>query len=229
MKNVLLSTAYLGPVQYYTKLYAAPTVYLERHDHYVKQTYRNRCLIAGPAGVQALTIPIEHATGPKTAACDVRISDHGDWRHLHWAALVSAYEGSPFFEYFADGFHALYRRRFTFLVDFNDALQELVCSWLGLFPRIVRTRQYVDDLPPATLDLRDAIRPKRPAGADPTFCPAPYWQVFAGRHGFLPNLSIVDLLFNMGLEARLVLRASIVDAEASAEMSDAGGQSVIRG
>ena len=139
MTNVLLSTAYLGPVQYYTKLYAAPTVYLERHDHYVKQTYRNRCLIAGPAGVQTLTIPVEHATGPKTAACDVRISDHGDWRHLHWTALVSAYESSPYFEYFADDFHDLYRRRFAFLVDFNDALQELVCHLLGLRPHATPT------------------------------------------------------------------------------------------
>lgn len=217
MKNVVLSPAYLGPVQYYTKLYAAPTIYMERHEHYVKQTYRNRCLIAGPAGVQALTIPVEHCNGAHTAICDVRLSDHGDWRRLHWAALVSAYESSPYFDYFSDDFHAIYLRPFRFLVDFNEAFQELVCRLLDLRPRIITTEAYLDPLPADTLDLRTAIRPKAAAGSDPDFRPAPYYQVFAGRHGFLPNLSVADLLFNMGLESRLVLRDSIAGPAAGSQ------------
>ena len=83
---VLLTSAYLAPVQYYTKIYAADCVVEERHDHYVKQTYRNRCVIAGPGGPLPLTVPVENRPSPHTPTCDVRISDHGNWRHLHWQA-----------------------------------------------------------------------------------------------------------------------------------------------
>lgn len=209
MSSVLLTSAYLAPVQYYTKLYACDRVLEERCDHYVKQTYRNRCVIAGPAGPQALTIPVEHTGAGKTAMRDVRISDHGNWRHLHWAALVTAYDGSPFFEYYADDFRPFYERRHTFLVDFNAALREKVLELLGLSPRIELTEHYADAAE-ADADLRETIAPKADFGTDACFRPAEYYQVFSARHGFLPNLSIVDLLFNMGPETRLVLRDSCV-------------------
>ena len=95
----LLSSAYLAPVQYYAKLYAYPEVWMEAHEHYVKQTWRNRCLIASPAGTQALTVPVVKPDSPKCPVKDIRISDHGNWRHLHWNALETAYGGSPFFAY----------------------------------------------------------------------------------------------------------------------------------
>jgi len=207
MSSVLLTSAYLAPVQYYTKLYAYDRILEERCDHYVKQTYRNRCVIAGPGGPQALTIPVEHAGAGKTAMRDVRISDHGNWRHLHWTALVTAYDGSPFFEYYADDFRPFYERRYAFLLDFNAALQEKVLELLGLSPHIEPTGHYADAAE-ADTDLREAISPKAGFRADTTFRPAAYYQVFSARHGFLPNLSIADLLFNMGPEARLVLRDS---------------------
>ena len=238
---VLLTSAYLAPVQYYTKIYAADCVVEERHDHYVKQTYRNRCVIAGPDGPLPLTVPVESRPSPHTPTCDVRISDHGNWRHLHWQALTSAYEGSPYFEYYADDFRPFYERRFDFLVDFNDGLRRTVCALLGLETPVIPTEAYLDAsagtgrLTEMTswliensgrlteftgrltggaatasgfvvTDLRESIRPKQPYGTDPAFSAVPYYQVFAQRQGFLPNLSIVDLLFNMGPEARLVLR-----------------------
>lgn len=207
MSSVLLTPAYLAPVQYYTKLYAYDRIIEERCGHYVKQTYRNRCMIASPAGPQALTIPVEHTGGQKTALRDIRISDHGNWRHLHWTALVTAYDGSPFFEYYEDDFRPFYERRYAYLVDFNAALQEKVLELLDLSPHIEPTTRYADPSE-ADADLRETITPKAAPEADPLFRPAAYYQVFSHRHGFLPNLSIADLLFNMGPETRLVLRDS---------------------
>lgn len=96
MKTVFLSSAYLAPVEYYTKLLAYDKVFIEQHDHYMKQTYRNRCTIAAPDGELALSIP---TVKPNTLKCpmrDIRISDHGNWRHLHWNAIESAYNHTPF-------------------------------------------------------------------------------------------------------------------------------------
>ncbi len=208
---MLLSTAYLAPVQYFTKLYAAPFVVEERGEHYVKQTYRNRCLIAGPDGPMALTVPVERPAGvERLFTRDVRISDHGNWRHLHWNALVSAYDGSPFFEYYADDFRPYYERRWTFLVDFNEAIRSTICDLLDLRPDVRISNTYTDAEEAGLTDLRNAISPKVDFRADAHFQPAPYYQVFAARTGFLPNLSMADLLFNMGPEARIILKRSTV-------------------
>ncbi len=102
--TVYLSSAYLAPVEYYTKLLAYDRVCIEQHDHYTKQTYRNRCTIAAPDGELALSIPTVKPDTPKCPMCDIRISDHGNWRHLHWNAIESAYNHTPFFEYYKDDF-----------------------------------------------------------------------------------------------------------------------------
>lgn len=207
MNPVILTSAYLPPVQYFTKLYAAPYVIEERCEHYVKQTYRNRCIIAGANGPLALTVPVEHDGSVRPLTRDVRISDHGNWRHLHRTALMSAYDNSPFFPYYADDFMPLYERRFKYLVDFNAALCGLICDLLDLHPDIRPTTAYASPSEGVD-DLRETIRPKVPFETDVHFHPVPYYQVFRERHGFLPNLSMVDLLFNMGPEARIVLRNS---------------------
>ncbi len=224
MNPIILTSAYLPPVQYFTKLYAAPCVIEERCEHYVKQTYRNRCIIAGPDGRLPLTIPVEHrATEGRPLTRDIRISDHGNWRHLHWTALVSAYENSPYFFYYADDFRPFYEQKYKYLVDFNEALCAKVCELLDMKPEIRVTAAYYDPASAETDgtgglktkagvaadDYRERIRPKADFTEDPDFLPAPYYQVFSARTGFLPNLSIADLLFNMGPESRIVLRASI--------------------
>lgn len=212
MLPVLLTSAYLPPVQYVARLYAAPCAYIESYDHYVKQTYRNRCVIAGPDGRMSLTLPVEHgdkSQRPRTR--DIRLSDHGDWRHLHTTALRSAYEGSPYFEYYAPDLLPIYERPWKYLVDFNAALLHSVLDLLDLHPDIRPTTAYADAATLEAEDLREIIRPKVDIARDSSFHPRPYYQVFAGRTGFLPNLSIVDLLFNMGPESRLVLRDSLDD------------------
>lgn len=216
----LLSTAYLAPVQYYAKLYTYPEVMIEQMDHYVKQTYRNRCVIAAPDGPLVLTIPTVKPDTEKCPLRDIRISDHGNWRHLHWNALCSAYNHTPYFEYYRDDFAPFYEQKhYTFLVDYNEALLQLVCSLIDLTPQLSRTITYQAEPPTCVADFRELIHPKRIAAeVDPMFRPVPYYQVFQERLGFLPNLSIADLLFNMGPESLLILKQSVVTASSSSAL-----------
>ena len=280
-KTILLSSTYFGPVQWYQKLNRHRCV-IEQHDNFVKQTYRNRCVIASANGPQTLTVPTERYDGLKCPMRDIRISDHGNWRHLHWQALVSAYGETPFFEYYADDLRPYFEeRRWTYLLDFNLDIMHTLCSLLDVRPTLSLSDHYITtDAPTAAhaaatattggsdsrgeeaelnagsklfeeakgagskaernlfeeakgagsnaesklfeeakgagsmggeagsmggeagsnfIDLRDAIRPKRPL-PDSEFDPRPYYQVRAARHGFLPNLSVLDLLFNEGPE-----------------------------
>ncbi len=227
--QALLSSTYFGPVQWYQKLCRYERVLVERYDTYRKQTYRNRCVIATAAGPQALTIPVERpADGSRQLTKDVRISDHGNWRRLHWHALQAAYSESPFFDYYADDLRPFYERRWEFLYDFNAETCATVCALLDIHPTVIPTDSFAKplsatrpqsaDIPSApsitqanhasslithhsalTADFRDAIDPKHPL-PDSDFEPRRYYQVFERKNGFLPNLSILDLLFNMGPE-----------------------------
>ena len=209
-KTVYLTSAYLAPVAYYAKLLTADKAYIERYDNYVKQTYRNRCVIAAADGPLSLTIPTEKNDTLKCPMKDVRISDHGNWRHMHWNALVSNYRNSPFFEYYADDFRKFYEKKYGFLWDYNQEICELVCSLIDIHPVMEGTTEYRTEFAPDEKDYREIIHPKHNwQQADPTFTATPYYQVFKEKFGFLPNLSVADLLFNMGPESLLVLRECV--------------------
>lgn len=207
---MLLSSAYLPPVWYFSKLVSCDgrEVRIEQYDHYLKQTYRNRCNIVGSLGVQSLTIPVEKGDDAKTLMRDVRVSEHGNWRHLHWNALSSAYSGTPFFLYFEDDFRKFYEHPVRFLFDFNLQLTELLCRLAGIQPLLKPTDSFQPVGTPEEGDFREVIHPKRDYNLDASFRPVPYYQVFGKKHGFVPNLSMVDLLFNMGPESILVLHES---------------------
>lgn len=205
MVDILLSTTYFGPVQWYQKLHRADHVWIEQWESFQKQTYRNRCLIATTQGVQALTIPIERDSHPAPLSPlpshlikDIRISEHGNWRHLHWNALQSAYGESPFFMYYEDDIRPFFERRWTYLLDFNEAIRQTLCELLDIQPQVSLTQTFAKDSP--CPDYRTTIAPKHPL-PDDSFQPKPYYQVYQQKHGFLPNLSILDLLFNMGTES----------------------------
>ena len=223
LSTALLSTTYFGPIQWYQKLNRYDHCVIEQFDNFQKQTYRNRCRIATANGSQVLTVPIERTEG-KCLMRDVRISDHGAWRHLHWNALQSAYGESPFFEFYADDLHPFFERRWTFLLDFNMDITNKLCELLDIHPRLSLTTNYIpstsgeeeksfgkeektlgedeksrEEMEPF-IDFREAIHPKHPL-PDADFAPRPYYQQHAPRNGFQPNLSILDLLFNEGNEA----------------------------
>ena len=221
--KALLSSTYFGPVQWYQKLNRYDECLIERNESFIKQTYRNRMVIATANGPLALTIPTNHDTSMQMK--DIRISDHANWRHVHWNALMSAYGESPFFEYYQDDIRPFYEKKYDFLFDFNMEIMEKMIELLDIRPKISVTDRYLlseerrvkseesnslDELVQlntqhSTLntpikDFRDAIRPKKPL-PDADFTPKRYYQVYEQRHGFLPNMSILDLLFNEGNEA----------------------------
>ena len=207
MNIAYLSSAYLAPVEYYTKLLAYDKVFVEQYDHYIKQTYRNRCTIAGPSGELALSIP---TVKPDTLKCpmkDIRISDHGNWRHLHWNAIESAYNSTPFFEYYKDDFRPFYEKKYEFLFDYNCELTQWLCRSFGFEPEIGYTDEYRMQPDEDETDLREEIHPKKIfAERHPEIALPEYYQVFTQRHGFVRDLSAIDLLFNMGPESLFVLR-----------------------
>ena len=178
-----LTTTYFGPIEWYQQLCRADLVYLEACESFIKQTYRNRCTIATANGVQNLTVPVEH--GGSRLIRDIRISNHGSWCRVHWNALQSAYSESPFFEYYADDLRPFFEQNYEFLYDYNYEIMQKMCELLDIHPHVEHTSEFSPSLIP------------HPS----SFSPRPYYQVFAHKHGFLPNLSILDLLFNMGSEA----------------------------
>ena len=198
MSTALLQTTYFGPIQWYQKLYRYDYCLIEQYDSYQKQTYRNRCVIATANGLQALTMPVE-GTGEKCLVKDLRISDHNNWRRIHWNALMSAYSESPFFDYYADDIHPFFEKKYDFLIDFNEAIRQKVCELMDIHPNVSYTsdfRHQTSDI----VDFREVINAKHPQ-ADADLQPQRYWQVFEGKHGFQANLSILDLLFNTGPES----------------------------
>jgi len=198
MNTAILQTTYFGPIQWYQKLHRFDHCMIEQYDSYQKQTYRNRCLIATANGVQALTVPVEH-NNDRMLVKDLRISDHNQWRRIHWNALQSAYSESPFFEYYADDIRPFFEKRYDFLIDFNEAIRETVCKLIDIQPQTEYTSAYNSQWQESA-DYRDVIHAKHPL-PDNDFEAKPYWQVFQHKHGFLANLSILDLLFCMGPES----------------------------
>jgi hypothetical protein len=199
-KTLLLPCQYLGPVQYYSKLASGAECLIELNEHFRKQTYCSRAVIFDSNGALKLIIPLQkHAE--KTALKDIRISYDAPWQDLHWKSMESAYRSSPFFEYYEADFAAFYEgQKYSFLFEYNLALQEVILKQLKLSPVIRFTSSYEKEYPD-TQDLRGLISPKQSFSVDKDFILKPYPQVFEPKYGFLPNLSMVDLLFNEGPEA----------------------------
>jgi len=207
MHTTLFSTAYFAPVQYYWHWRRSEQPIVEACEHYIKQTWRNRFVIGTANGPMTLSLPVE-ASAEKKNVRDIRLSEHGNWQHLHWNSIESAYNSSPFFEFYADDLKPFYEKKPRFLFDFNEEIRRIMCELLEIEDRSMLTTSYASEveIPALWLDLRNVIHPKKKIElVDPTFKPEPYYQVFDRKFGFQPNLSILDLLFNMGPEAILYL------------------------
>lgn len=200
MNTALLPTSYLGPLNYYAKLKTFETCEIEWFEHLPKQTFRSRCVIYSPNGALTLSVPLVKRNHRQIMK-EVKISYDTDWLKLHWRTLESAYRRSPFFEYYEDDLLPLYmNKKHSYLVDFNEALQQKMMELLKLKNQYSFTAEYVKT-PSNKVDFREVFSQKDPALADTGFKVIPYMQVFESKQGFIPNLSIVDLLFNTGSKA----------------------------
>lgn len=203
--QVLLSTAYLPNIQYLSKVIGAEQVVIESQEHYLKQSFRNRCEVLTTNGVLPLTIPVERTLQGKIPIKEIRIDYQQDWQTLHWRTMETAYRSSPFFEYYSDDLKEFYQTQEKFLFDFNAKLLSKVLELIGIRPTIQYTTKY-EAVVEHGVDYRNSISPKsRLQQADPFFTPTPYYQVFREKMDFQPNLSILDLLCNEGNNTLSVL------------------------
>lgn len=205
---LLLSTAYFAPVHFYSRFINHPTVYIEQFEHFNKQTYRNRCIISGGNGLITLVVPVVKGRGPKTQIRDLKIAYDMNWQRNQWQSIVSAYNSSPYFEYYQDELFPFFEKRYDYLLDYNNSIHELMCDFLEIENTVKLTSDF-EQVPDGTLNFREIISPKNKTNTDPNFQPAKYTQVFTEKFGFLPNLSILDLLFNEGPNTYTILEDSI--------------------
>ena len=203
--STILPLTYLGNILYYINLIKGECI-IDIHSHYIKQTYTNRCTILSTNGPQDLTIPIIKPK-EKTPIKDIRISSHDNWQQLHWRTIQSAYNSTPFFEYFCDDYAPFYAKKYDFLLDFNLETQQKTLELLN-FTKIdfSLSDSYIEATNFNTKDLREVINPKKFNVTLYDELNNPYYQIFNHKFGFTPNLSIIDLLFNMGNESRIYLR-----------------------
>ena len=202
---LLLSTAYFAPIQYYSKLMRYDQVMIERHENYIKQSYRNRCTIFTANGLLDLVVPVAKTGEPKIPVTEVEISYDTLWQKLHFKAIESAYRRSPFYPYYIDDLIRFFNGRHRYLYEFNMQIMRTVCDLMKIPFRVRESEEYRKSAE-GIIDLRNGIHPKpNRQHADPDFIPPYYRQVYDSKWGFKPNLSILDLLFNAGPEGKELL------------------------
>lgn len=197
-----IELAYLPPVSWMALVWTQPVVWLEACENFQKGSYRNRCHIAGPNGLQRLSIPLQKGKHQQTPIREVRIAYNEPWQQVHWRSIRTAYGNAPFFEYYAADLEPFYQKHYAFLFDFNLELLYFLFQKLGWTGETRFTEAYGPSA------FRDAVSP---GGTPPPdwFTPAPYAQVFTERHGFLADLSVVDLLFCCGKMGRDIIQKSV--------------------
>jgi len=208
-KTKLLPLSYLGSVQLFAHVVNADRVLIEQCANYQRKTYANRCSIIGANGPLSLAVPVVNIKNEKTLIKDTLISYDTNWQKQHWRSIVSAYNSSPFFEYYADDFEPFYTKKYKYLVDFNQGLFQTMLDELELQLEVELSTEFMPDEETGFFDLRRVIHPKVSPEEDPDYQTLPYRQVFSEKYPFVPNLSVVDLLFSKGPETYDILKDSI--------------------
>lgn len=205
----LLSLAYLPPVSWFALLEHTETAVLEVHENYQKGSLRNRCHIAGPNGVQRLSIPLVKGKHQQMPIREARIAYDEPWQRLHWRSIRAAYGNAPFFEHYADTLALFFEKNYPFLFDFNLELLYWLMAKIKGRGELIHSQGFAPkDGRELLHDYRDAIGPEPDDWPD-WFFPARYPQVFMEKTGFLPNLSALDLLFCTGNQAKEILEKSM--------------------
>ena len=205
MQSVLLEVQYLPSVAYFAAFQGAPVVILEKHEHYTKQSFRNRCQIVSANGVLDLTVPTTGKHG-KISIAEIRIDYDQKWLSNHWRTIQSAYGKAPFFEHYQEDLKTVLFKKVSFLYDLNYELLSMCLKWMKQDVTIRETSTYEKDAENGVLDLRSAINPKNVAKLREFYTPVPYYQVFGNT--FAGNVSIIDLIFCEGPGAAQIVRAS---------------------
>ncbi|WP_445719856.1 WbqC family protein [Flavobacterium sp.] len=190
--KILIHPTYFPSISHYIAMIQADSVTFEMEDNFQKQTNRNRMYIYSPNGVQLLNIPVKRAVEKHQKYKDVRIENDFGWQKNHFKSLEAAYRTSPFFEYFEDDFRPLFEKKHEFLMDLNLEVFELVNDSLGINIEVKKTIEFFHEATNHN-DFRHLVNGKKD-----TIKLEEYTQVFNEKHGFLNNLSILDLLFNEG-------------------------------
>lgn len=192
MNNILIHPSYFPSISHFVAIANADLVTFETEDNFQKQTNRNRMHIYSPNGIQLLNVPIKHTKEKHQRIKEVKLETAFDWQKQHFKSLEAAYRTSPFFEYFEDDIRPIFEKQHTFLMDLNMETMAFASKCLGLEFDYDETAEYFHDVNDKT-DFRKLINGKKDTSVF-----EPYTQVFGEKHGFINNLSILDLLFNEG-------------------------------
>lgn len=195
--QILLSTALFPPPYYFALIMNSQHVTIENHEHYIKQTYRNRYIINTAGKASPLIVPVNKTNGNHTQISKVEIDYHEQWPRTHARALETAYGSSPFFEYLKDDIFELFDRKPLFLTELNQSALDLMMHWLGIKTKITNSTEFAAVNEKNIFDWRYKLNPKDNLSL-------PTQSYFQGllNDCFLPNLSILDLLFNLGPESK---------------------------
>lgn len=204
--TALIELHHLPCIAYFSALADCQEIVVEKYEHYVKQTYRNRCLIRGAHQVETLVVPVKSCRDAREVTA-VRIAQDQKWLNHHWRTIQSAYGKAPFFEYYAPELHDIFYRKHIFLYDLNLDIMTLCLKWLKSEAAVRETDSYEKKAPAGVLDVRGAINPKKEDGCNKFYKSIEYPQVFGSK--FVPNLSLIDLVFNQGPGSRAIVKASV--------------------
>jgi hypothetical protein len=204
VSTALIELQYLPPVSYFSALSKFSEIVVEKHEHYEKQTFRNRCYINTSQGRAALIVPLTSKSG-KVTITDVKVDYTQKWLNNHWRAIQSAYRKAPFYEYYSDDLHDVLFKKVDFLYDLNLQLLTLCLKWMKWNLAISESLTY-EKSPVSIVDMRSVINPKKSEAMAQFYQPAVYYQVFGSK--FVENLSLIDLIFCEGPGARVIIQAS---------------------